>query len=205
MISKLKGLVDSVGENFLILDVSGVGYQAFCSRKTLEALGHEGEACTLYTEMIVREDLIHLYGFASGEERSWFRLLTSVQGVGNRVGLALLSVADPGDLALAISREDKAFVTQADGVGPKLASRVISELKEKVTPFLSGTSSDVVPFPTGEAKKEGSFQDAVSALVHLGYRQNDALQAVQFALQNQEGSGTVEDLIRVGLTKLAKV
>jgi Holliday junction DNA helicase RuvA len=137
VIGKLKGVVDSYGEDFVILDVHGVGYVVHCSSRTLQNLPPTGEAATLSIETHVREDMIRLFGFRSDAEREWFRLLQSVQGVGSKVALGILSVLDPGALATAIATGDKASVTRGPGVGPKLAGRIVAELKDKAPAFSS--------------------------------------------------------------------
>src|SRR3954452_3047414 len=135
MIGKLKGVIDSYGEDHVILDVHGVGYVVLCSAKTLTALPPAGEAAVLSIETQVREDAIRLFGFRSDADREWFRLLQTVQGVGSKVALGLLSIMDPGGLATAIGTQDKAMVARAPGVGPKLAARIVAELKDKAPAF----------------------------------------------------------------------
>ncbi|HKY87027.1 MAG TPA: Holliday junction branch migration protein RuvA, partial [Pseudorhodoplanes sp.] len=175
MIGKLKGVIDSYGEDFIILDVQGVGYQVHCSARTLQALPGKGEAATLSIETYVREDQIKLFGFQSDAEREWFRLLQTVQGVGAKVALSVLAALAPSDLANAIALRDKAAVSRAQGVGAKVAERIVTELKDKVPAFsdldpalvhLSGALEDKrAPQP---------IRDAVSALVNLGYGQPQA-------------------------------
>ncbi len=170
MISKLKGLVDGFGDDFVELDVNGVVYEAFCSSRTLAALPRVGEATVVFIEMIVREDMIRLYGFASVGEKAWFGLLMTVQGVGARVALNLLSALTPGELASAIALGDKAMVGRANGVGPKLAMRIVTELKGKL-PDLGGIDAGVLGLQAalGEGLAAGNVADAVSALSNLGY------------------------------------
>lgn len=203
MIAKLKGLIDSVGEDWAIIDVAGVGYLVFASGRTLGRL-LEGEAAVLMIETHVREDHIHLYGFWDENERDWFKLLTTVQGVGAKAGLALLSVLSGEELVRAIASGDKAVITQAAGVGPKLATRILSELKDKVGKLALGsaTGSGGIPVESLGDSTAREVADAVSALVNLGYGASDALTAVLNA-QGQLDEGTsVADLIRAGLSEL---
>ena len=208
MIGKLKGVVDSYGEDFVILDVQGVGYVVHCSARTLQRLPGIGEAADLAIETHVREDMIRLYGFRSDAEREWFRLLQTVQGVGTRVALGVLSVMEPGDLATAIATGDKGAVARAPGVGPRLAARLVAELKDKAPAFspidpaliqLSGAvEANTAPQPVA---------DAISALVNLGYAQVQASAAVAAALKGAgEGAAGMEakTLIRLGLRELAR-
>ncbi len=212
MIAKLRGLLDSTGSNWAVLDVNGVFYHLFCSSKTLDEIGNVGQECTLFTEMQVREDLMALYGFATQEEQEWFRILTGVQGVGMKVGLAILSVASPVQMHSAILSQDKVTFTNADGVGPKLAARLVNELKDKVakkfgtTIGVAGQGSSgarVVSMTEGAMGLDGVFQDAASALVNLGYRPFEVNQAVAF-LKQEGHTGTVEEIIPLALSRLAK-
>ncbi|NQW01762.1 MAG: Holliday junction branch migration protein RuvA [Rhodospirillales bacterium] len=206
MIARLKGIVERIGDDWVILDVNGVGYLAFCSGKTLSRLA-VGEAAALEIETHVREDHIHLYGFADENERDWFRLLTSVQGVGAKVGLAILGVLSGDELLQTIAAADKAGITRAPGVGPKLATRILSELKDKVGNLALGTggsSAAAVSSLRAVATAEDSIlRDAASALVNLGYAPADALGAVSRAGAAMSGEPTVQDLIRAGLRELA--
>lgn len=178
MIGKLTGTLDSVSGNTLILDVHGVGYLVSASNRTLAAIGGVGDAVSLLIETAVREDAITLYGFADVLERHWFKVLTSVQGVGPKVGLAILSVLEPSEITLAIAAKDKARLTRADGVGGKLAERIISELKDKVGDA-SVTSLGAAKLPSGAlASRGGTEDDAVTALVGLGYQRGEAFSAV---------------------------
>ena len=205
MIGKLKGVVDAYGEDFVIVDVQGVGYVVHCSSRTLQNLPKAGEAATLSIETHVREDMIRLYGFRSDTEREWFRLLQTVQGVGAKVALGILSVLDPGALATAIATGDKASVARGPGVGPKLAARIVAELKDKAPAFapvdptlirLSGALEDrSAPAPV---------KDAVSALVNLGYAQVQASAAVAAALRQAGEEAETKTLIRLGLRELAR-
>ncbi|SFL73166.1 Holliday junction DNA helicase subunit RuvA [Bradyrhizobium sp. NFR13] len=205
MIGKLKGLIDSYGEDYVILDVQGVGYQVHCSARTLQALPQAGEAAVLSIETYVREDQIKLFGFRSDLEREWFRLLQTVQGVGAKVALAVLSTLPPADLANAIALRDKAAVARTPGVGPKVAERIVSELKDKAPAFAS-----VDPVV---AQLAGSFDDrnaprpvtdAISALVNLGYGQPQAAAAVASASRSAGEGAETAQLIKLGLKELAK-
>jgi len=198
MIAKLAGLIDEINEGSAIIDVRGVGYLVFCSARTLSRLS-PGQAAKLYIETHVREDHIHLYGFEDLSERDWFRLLTTVQGVGTKVALAILSVLDAEKLMHGIAAADKTAFTQVSGVGPKLASRLIGELKDKVnaialSPVSSGTA-------VAGAQAGGLAQDAVSALVNLGYSASDAF-AVIAQVAGQSPDAGIEALIKAGLAEL---
>ncbi|MFZ2101622.1 MAG: Holliday junction branch migration protein RuvA, partial [Oricola sp.] len=169
MIGKLKGTVDEIGEDHAIIDVHGVGYVAYCSARTLSKL-NEGEAAVLLIETYVREDLIRLYGFSTHLEREWFRLLQSVQGVGAKVALAVLSTLTPPELANAIALQDKAMVARAPGVGPKVAQRVVTELKNKAPAFAGEATGTIgLKQELGEGVAAAPVTDAVSALTNLGY------------------------------------
>ena len=204
MIGKLKGLIDSYGEDHVIIDVQGVGYVVQCSARTLQRLPKPGEAAALSIETHVREDAIRLYGFMSDIERDWFRLMQVVQGVGAKVALAILSTLDPGSLATAIATNDKAAIARAPGVGPKLAQRLCAELKDKAPAFghidpgivqLSGALED--------RKLPQPIADAVSALANLGYPQAQAIAAVAAAAKAAgDGAGTAQ-LIKLGLKELS--
>jgi len=197
VIAKLTGMVDATGEDWAVIDVGGVGYQLFCSARTLRALPGRDRPATLFVETHVREDHIHLYGFADVLERDWFRLLTTVQGVGVRGALAVLSVGAPDAIADAILAEDRATLTRAPGVGPKLAARIIAELKDKV-----GEARIARPaFAAAEPK--GAATDAVSALVNLGYRRGEAFGAVSQAMRRLGAEAPVEALITAGLKELS--
>jgi len=194
MIARLTGIVDSIGEDHAVIDVAGVGYLVFCSARTLRALT-VGKSASIPTETHVREDHIHLYGFGDTVERDWFRLLTTVQGVGAKLALAILSTSEPKALADAIMAEDRATVTRAPGVGPKLAARIIAELKDKV-----GSAEVVRPAFAGT---RGAAEDAVSALVNLGYRRGEAFGAVSHAVQRLGADAQLEQLITAGLKELS--
>lgn len=204
MIAKLSGRLDSIGTDSVVVDVGGVGYLVFCSARTLRRLGAVGEAASLAIETHVREDAINLYGFFDTVERDWFRLLTTVQGVGARVALALLSVLSPDQLTLAISAQDRTMLTQADGVGPKLANRIMSELKDKVGALKAdaGVVVSAAVSPVGEPVGR-STADAVSALVNLGYRRAEAFGAVATAAQRLGQDADVSELIRAALKELS--
>ncbi len=205
MIAKLTGLVDSVAADSCIIDVGGVGYHAFASRRTLDRLG-AGQPAVLHIETHVREDHFHLFGFIDQAERDWFRLLTSVQGVGGRVALAILGVLDPDRLSIAILAQDKALLTQADGVGPKLAGRIVGELKDKAGVGSFGAAlADGLPAAAGSLPEgAGPTADAISALINLGYGRADAVGAVAAAAQQVGGTPQVEALIPAALKELAR-
>ncbi len=196
MIAKLTGTIDSIEGNSVILDVNGVGYQLFCSQKTLSAIPTERTSVSLYVETIVREEYIHLYGFLKAEEKAWFKLLMSVQGVGMRAAMSILSVLTPPEISQAIVGQNKTLITRADGVGPKLASRIVNELKDKMTAVPTGTQTNIIAMP--------SHNDAVSALMNLGYRQFEAAEAISQANNECGEDATLETLIRTGLGKLAR-
>ncbi len=204
MIGKLKGLVDEKGADWAIIDVNGVGYQVTCSRRTLDRLT-AGSAATLSIETKVSEDAIRLIGFASDLERDWFRLLVGLQGVGTRVALGVLSTLSPADLGRAIALDDKKAVSSAPGVGPKVAARIVTELKDKapVDQGLVATLDAGLAIAASEAGG-GSMRDAVSALVNLGYPQTQAMGAISAAAKRLEGEASAEQLIRQGLKELAR-
>ena len=199
MIAKLKGTLDETGADWAVIDVAGVGYLVHCSSKTLSALGTVGEACTLYTDLQVSENDMRLLGFAEAGERDWFRLLTGVQGVGSKVALAILSALSPGELRDACAAVDAATVARAQGVGPKLAGRIVNELKDKAGALPGGGIGGVATI----AAAGGASADAVSALENLGFKPAVAAQAVARA-QGELGEGAGEsELIRVALKKAA--
>jgi len=199
MIAKLSGILDSAGPDGVIVDVGGVGYLVFCSARTLRQLPGKGEAVRLVIETHVREDHIHLYGFIDEAERSAYRLLTTVQGVGAKVALAILGAVSPDALASAIAAQDRTVLTQADGVGPKLATRIVVELRDKV----GGLSLAAAPLEGATPILEGVAADAVSALVNLGYRRVDAFGAVARASRKAGSEAKLDALIRGGLKELA--
>jgi holliday junction DNA helicase RuvA len=202
MIGKLKGSIDALGEDHVLLDVHGVGFVVHCSSRTLSNLPRPGEAATLAIETQVREDSIKLYGFTSEAERDWFRLLQSVQGVGAKVALAILGVLGEAELAAAIARQDKVSVARAPGVGPKLAARITAELKDKGLPLPAAefmVTSAALP-----ADAPSAVQDAVSALVNLGYGRPQAAAAIAAAHAALGEAAAAGALIRRGLKELAQ-
>jgi holliday junction DNA helicase RuvA len=204
MIAKLKGIVDSTGDDWAIIDVGGVGYLASCCSRTLARL-EDGKAAALLIETWVREDAIQLYGFLETAERDWFRLLTTVQGVGAKVALAILSVASPEQLLQTLAAQDKAMLTRASGVGPKLAIRILSELKDKAGRIALGgfaaASSTTAPVAVAGA---GALEDAVSALVNLGYKRLEAFEAAGAAAAELGDNSDASTLIRAALKRLGK-
>lgn len=203
MIAMLDGIVDQLAGDSLVLDVNGVGYLVFASSRSLGRAPGRGERMRLLIETHVREDHIHLYGFADEAERSWFRLLTTVQGVGARLALAVLSVLTPDALTTAIMSQDKAALTRADGVGPKLAARVINELKDKIGGIALGPAAATAA-PAAAAPTGGAASDAVSALVNLGYSRSDAFGAVAQAAKRLGDNAKIDALIRAGLQELGR-
>ena len=218
MIAKLSGRLDSLGADSAVIDVAGVGYQVFCSARTLNRFGEVGDAVAVLVETHVREDAITLYGFADGAERSWFRLLITVQGVGARVALALLSVLTPDDLIRAIAAQDRVALTRADGVGPKLATRILSELKDKVGgmtlgsgtgPAAAGSGSGLGACGSGSVPAAVVLEaavvgDAVSALVNLGYGRGEAFAAALAAANALGATTTLSTVIRQALQTLGR-
>ena len=205
MIAKLAGLLDQIMPDGAVIDVGGIGYLVFCSTRTIGQLPAPGAATKLLVETHVREDHIHLYGFIDAVERDWFRLLTTVQGVGARLALALLSALSPDQLALAILSQDKATLARADGVGPRLAARIANELRDKV-----GGLATTAPMPmtTGVPVAgnggTGAAADAVSALINLGYRRAEAFGAVAAAARRLGDKAALDALIRAGLQELGQ-
>lgn len=201
MIAHLKGLLVSTGIDQAVIDVGGVGYVVALSSRSLAALGPHGEAVTVHTEMLVGDDFIRLIGFANEAERDWFRLLTNVQGVGARVALAILSAFEPADLGRAVAAQDKAMVARANGVGPKLAERIVRELKDKVGAIPTG------PLPIGgkaPPAAQGLQGDAVGALASLGFKPGEASAAVNAALEELGEGASIDALVRLALRKAAK-
>lgn len=222
MIAQLKGRIDATGDDWVIIDVNGVGYLVYCSARTLSQLA-PGQMVTMAIETQVREDAITLFGFPSQSEKAFFRLLVTVQGVGAKVAQAILSVAQPAQLSQAIAAQDKALFTRAPGVGPKLAGRILSELKDKASSLSFAVSApplaaSAAPAPTAEedaiapiavpepppAAGEAVVEDAVSALVNLGYGRSDAFAAVSRVLGSLGGSATVQGVIGLALKDLGK-
>ena len=205
MIGKLKGVIDSYGEDSVIVDVGGVGYVVHCSARTLQTLPAAGEPVVLSIETHVREDQIRLFGFLSDLEREWFRLLQIVQGVGTKVALSVLGTLKPADLANAVAMRDKAAIVRSPGVGPKVAERIVTELKDKA-PAYTSVDPAIVRL-TGEVEERRAPQpvlDAISALVNLGYGQPQAAAAVAAANREVGEGAKTADLIRRGLKELAK-
>jgi Holliday junction DNA helicase RuvA len=206
MIAKLTGLIDQTGEGWAIIDVSGVGYLVFCSARTLGRLV-TGEAASLVIETHVREDHIHLYGFLEQSECAWFKLLTTVQGVGAKVALGILSALREDELFQAIVAADKATIIRAPGVGPKLAVRLLTELKDKVASIALGPAAGLGGFSADAVQSYGTVDstmaEAVSAMVNLGYSASHALTAVSAAVEKLGGSVGLEELIRTALGELA--
>ena len=198
MIAKLTGRVDSAEADSAVIDVAGVGYLVYCSARTLESLARAGETVSLLVETHVREDHIHLYGFGTAAERDWFRLLTTVQGVGTRVALAILSTLSAERLTDALLAGDGDMLTQAPGVGPRLAGRILSELEDKAVP-----AGEPRPGAVDGDGRADEVDEAVSALVNLGYRRGEAFGAVAEAARALGPAAGVEALIRAGLKELA--
>lgn len=204
MIGKLKGLVDSFGDDWVLIDCGGVCYEVHCSGRTLQSLPRVGEAAVVFIETILREDLIRLYGFATEAEKSWFLLLTTVQGVGARVALSILSVLSPSELSSAVALQDKAMVGRANGVGPKLAVRIVTELKGKV-PAIGAIDAGTLGLQTalGEGVAKSNVADAVSALTNLGYSSAQASAALARVVAKEGEDAATEKLIRLGLRELS--
>jgi holliday junction DNA helicase RuvA len=205
MIGKLKGVIDSYGEDFVIVDVGGVGYEVHCSARTLQALPAAGEPAVLSIETHVREDQIRLFGFLSDGEREWFRLLQTVQGVGARVALSVLGTLKVADLATAVAMRDKAMVARAPGVGPKVAERIVTELKDKAPAYVDVDPAVVrLSGALDEKRAPQPVADAISALVNLGYGQPQAAAAVAAATREAGAAADAARLIRLGLRELSK-
>ena len=197
MIAKLRGLLDGFGADHAVIDVNGVGYLVYASSRTLSSLGAIGEEIVLHTEMLVAEDFIRLVGFATAAERDWFRLLTSVQGVGARVALAILSALSIDEVHRAVASGDNAMIARSQGVGPKLAQRIVHELKDKAGSITLG--------PGGPAIPAGSHAlDAISALANLGFRPAEAAAAVAKAEAEVGPDADLDLLVRTALKKAAK-
>jgi Holliday junction DNA helicase RuvA len=202
MIAKLRGRLDSVGEDFAVVDVGGVGYLVFCGARTIAAFPTLGEPVELAIETHVREDHIHLYGFASASDREMFRTLTTVQGVGAKVGLAILSALSAEQIAQAIAAGDQTAFKRASGVGAKLAQRLVVELKDKLGAFPLMAPAAVAAIGSGPAKAGSVVDDAVSALVNLGYGRMEAFGAVSRAAAASGGSTPLNALIKTSLREL---
>ena len=205
MIGKLKGVIDSYGEDFVIIDVGGVGYAVHCSARTLQALPAPGEPAVLSIETYVREDQIRLFGFLSDAEREWFRLLQTVQGVGARVALSVLGTLKVRDLATAVATRDKATVARSTGVGPKVAERIVTELKDKAPAYMAVDPAVIRLSGAIEEKRAPQpVADAISALVNLGYGQPQAAAAIAAAMKDAGEGADAARLIRLGLKELSK-
>jgi Holliday junction DNA helicase RuvA len=205
MIGKLKGIIDSYGEDSIILDVNGVGYQVHCSPRTLQALPAPGAPVMLAIETHVREDQIRLFGFLSEAEREWFRLLQTVQGVGAKVALSVLGTLKPSELASAIALRDKATVARSPGVGPKVAERIVTELKDRA-PAYADLDPAVIRLSGAveERRAPQPVSDALSALINLGYGQPQAAAAVAAAARAAGEGADAKSLIRLSLKELSK-
>jgi Holliday junction DNA helicase RuvA len=206
MIGKLSGIIDSFGTDYILLDVSGVGYLVHCSPRTLAQAGQRGDPASFLIDTHVREDAINLYGFKDAMEQQWFRLLTSVQGVGARVGMSILGACPAERIGFVIASGDKAAIQAADGVGPKLALRIVTELKDKAGKI----DLQIIPAKQDSSATKGLSapssvdQDAVSALVNLGYARSDAFQAVlQVKQANDNTDLPLSDMIRLALKELS--
>jgi Holliday junction DNA helicase RuvA len=205
MIGKLKGTIEEIGEDYALVDVHGVCYVAFCSARTLSRLGSVGEACVLFIETYVREDQLKLFGFMTVLEREWFILLQSVQGVGAKVALAVLSTLTPSELANAIALQDKTAVSRAPGVGPKVAMRMVLELKNKAPAFAGDAAINMgLKQELGEGVAAAPVADAVSALTNLGYSRDQAANAIAAAMKTAGEEADSAKLIRLGLRELAR-
>ncbi len=202
MIAKLTGIMDGLYDGFMILDVGGVGYRVFCSNRTLAMMPAKGMNTGVFIETQVREDHIHLFGFADNAEKEWFGILTGVQGVGAKVALAILSALSPSDLSMAIATGDSKAFTRANGVGPKLATRLVTELKGKNT--TTGVALDIPSVLSGaSAGAASAVEEAISALTNLGYGRSEAGQIVGTIYQSNDGI-TVAELIRLSLKEIGR-
>jgi holliday junction DNA helicase RuvA len=197
MIAKLRGLLDGFGADFAVIDVNGIGYLVSASSRTLSALGAIGEEVVLHTEMLVAEDFIRLVGFSTAAERDWFRLLISVQGVGARVALAILSALSVDEVHRAVASGDNQMIARAQGVGPKLAQRIVHELKDKAGSVALGPDGPAIP-------AGGNSQDAISALANLGFRPAEATAAVAKAEAEVGPDAGLDLLVRTALKKAAR-
>jgi Holliday junction DNA helicase RuvA len=205
MIGKLKGIIESYGEDSVIVDVNGVGYVVHCSARTLRALPAIGEAATLSIETHVREDQIRLFGFVTDLEREWFRLLQTVQGVGTRVALSVLGTLKPGDLATAVAMRDKGAIARTPGVGPKVAERICTELKDKARAYASVDPAVIrLAGALDEKRAPQPVSDAISALINLGYGQPQAAAAIAAATREAGEAADAPRLIRLGLRELSR-
>ena len=198
MIARLTGTLAETATDHAVIDVGGVGYLVQASARTLNVIGPVGGSVMVFTELQVREDAMTLFAFGTAGERDWFRLLTGVQGVGGRVALSILSVLDEGELSRAVAAQDKAMVARANGVGPKLAERIVRELKDKVGGVAIGPAGVALSAPSGAAA------DAVSALGNLGFRPAEASAAVAAAVDQLGEGATLDALVRVALKKVGR-
>ncbi len=205
MIAKLAGTVDQIGADMAVIDVGGVGYLVFCSTRTIAGLSPAGAPAQLLIETHMRDDHIHLYGFIDAAERDWFRRLTTVQGVGPRLALALLSSAPPDQLARAILAQDKVALTRAEGVGARLAARIVNELKDKIGGLAASAGAPAAALrPTDWASAPGAAADAVAALENLGVGRTEALGAIAAAAHRLGGEAAADALIKAGLEELGR-
>jgi Holliday junction DNA helicase RuvA len=207
MIAKLKGILDNLRDDGAVIDVGGVGYLIFGSSRTLGQLGEPGDAVSVHVETHVREDHIHLYGFTTESERRCFQVLQTVQGVGAKAALAILSALSPNEVMQSVVAQDKTMLTRADGVGPKLATRIVNELKDKAVGWSLGASLSGGKSATGAAAKPasvgGPMEDAISALANLGYGRSDAYGAVVAASRTLGDGAALDRLISTSLKELA--
>jgi Holliday junction DNA helicase RuvA len=203
VIAKLAGLIDQVESDAAVIDVNGVGYRAFCSTRTVSRLPPIGAPVRLLIETHVREDHIHLFGFADAAERDWFRLLTTVQGVGARLALSILSAVAPETLELAILAQDKQPLTRAEGVGPRLAARIVNELRDKIG-GVAASASSAAAMPKEPLTSAGPTADAIAALENLGVARSEAFGAIAAAAQRLGGGAAADVLIKAGLEELAR-
>jgi len=202
LIAKLKGLLDETGKGFAVIDVAGVGYLVFCASRTLSAMPAIGQPVALHIETHIREDHIHLFGFPNHAERDWFRHLLTVQGVGAKVALAILGALSPEQLLQAIIAQDKTSLTRAEGVGPKLAARIVAELRDKAgNVILPAVTQTIVGAVAGDGI-DAVAADATSALVNLGYGRSDAFAAV-IAAHRTAGTGSLQSVITAALKELS--
>jgi Holliday junction DNA helicase RuvA len=204
MIVKLKGVVDEIGEDHVILDVHGVGYLVFAPARVLQSLPSRGEAAVLHIETIVREDMIRLYGFGSAAEKAWFQLLLTVQGVGAKVALGALGVLSASEIANAIALGDTTAITRAPGIGKRVAERIVTELKSKAPAFASVDAGTIAVSSQAKSDVATNAGDAVSALMNLGYAQAQASAAVAAAMKAAGEDAETSALIRLGLKELAR-
>ena len=203
MIARLRGVLAAIESGSAVIDVGGVGYLVFCSAKTLTALGEIGGTVSVQVETHVREDHIHLFGFASSAEKAVFKMLQTVQGVGSKHALSILSVLAPDEIFNAIAAQDRVPLTRADGVGPKLATRMVNELKDKTANVALGLGADAPASAASVLPGDDMVADAISALVNLGYGRTEAHGAVQVATRALGDARSLDKLITLGLKELA--